>query len=45
VRQKSRGNEIVWHRLTLGIDIKTQEHNSYHMIERVVSVLDDNVAG
>jgi hypothetical protein len=33
VRQKSRGNEIVRDRLTLGIDIKTKEHNPHDVIE------------
>jgi hypothetical protein len=33
VRQKSRSNEVVRHRLTLGIDIKTKEHNPYHVIK------------
>ena len=33
MRQKSRGDKIVRHRLTLGIDMKTQEHNPHHVIE------------
>lgn len=33
MRQKSRGNEIVRDCLTLGIDIKTKEHNPHDMIE------------
>ena len=31
--QKSRGNEVIWHCLTLGIDIKTKEHNPHNVIE------------
>ena len=33
MRQKSRGNEVVRHRFTLGIGIKTKEHNPRHVIE------------
>jgi hypothetical protein len=33
VRQKSRGNEVVRYRLTLGIDIETKEHNPDNVIE------------
>ena len=33
MRQKSRRKEVVRHRLTPGIDIKTKEYNPYHVIE------------
>ena len=31
--QKSRSNEVVRYRLTLGINIKTEEYNPYNVIE------------
>ena len=33
VRQKSRGDKVIRHCLALGIDIKTKEHNSHHVIK------------